>query len=138
MDWQNTPSNLPPLFAHAHCAAVTSFQAKMSLSNPSREYLRGNFTKPQLQAQCRNLGIMRGLHVTKEELIQLILDKHQTTTDAQGIPDVEDVSEDTSVAQMQHLLSEIREIKEKLAVKDVEIDYLYSKLRAANDTINDL
>lgn len=107
----------------------------MSLSNPTREFLLDNFTKPQLQNHCKQLGITRGLHVKKEELIQLILDNHQRTSNDESTSDDEVTSVDISNVHIQKLISEFRDIKEKLAVKDVEIDDLYSKLQAANDTI---
>ena len=93
----------------------------MSLSNPTREYLLENFTKPQLQNHCRQLGITRGLYVTKEELIQLILDDHRRTTTTHTNDKDEDTSE-PSTLQIQDFLKELRDIKEKLAIKDVEID----------------
>lgn len=109
----------------------------MSLSNPTREFLLENFTKPRLQDHCRQLGITRGLHVTKEELIRLILDKHEATNSS-SVLDSEDTSMNVLNNQIQSLISEFRDIKEKLAMKDIEIDDLYSKVRIANETINHL
>jgi len=106
----------------------------MSLQNPTRSYLNENFTKPQLQKHCRELGLTK-IWVNKEQLIDMIMEKHQLSlNDTSG----EETQEGVSNSSLQGIISDIVEIKEKLAVKDVEIDDLYGKLNVANVTIGRL
>ena len=43
-----------------------------SLQRPTRDFLDKNFTKPQLQKHCREIGI-ESVWVTKEKLIDFIM-----------------------------------------------------------------
>lgn len=102
-----------------------------SLLNPTWNYLHENFTKIELQKQCRELGLTK-IWVTKEKLIDMIMEKHQSSSIDVGNHEAEPNS------PIQKILSDIIEIKDKLNVKDVEIRDLSEKLKVSNITIGRL
>ena len=107
----------------------------MSLQNPTWSFLQ-TLKKPVLQKHCQKLGL-NGIWVTKEELIKSIIENHQRSSTV-GEETEEVLQADDSNLSLQKILSEVREIKEKLAIKDVEVDDLYEKLRIASNTISNL
>lgn len=113
-------------------------QAEFDLGNPSlrnlnRDYLHNNFTKVELQKRCRQLKV-KNVWGTKDELIDKILssvrDKNNET-----VPVLQDVSASDTINK---ILSEIVEIKEKLASKDLQIQELNIMLKTTHVTINRL
>ena len=112
----------------------------MSLENPTQQFLNENFTKPQLQKHCRDIGLTK-IWVNKEQLVEMILEKHNATASNtrsnDSVEEIGVVRETTGPpSSLRGVLSDIRDIKEKLAVKDMEIDDLYEKLRKSQDIIS--
>ena len=107
----------------------------ISLDNPTREYLLGNFNKVQLQKHCRDIGITK-VYVTKEKLVELILEKHRSTrpnTEERSIQESENNEIRTS-----EIMNIITELRERVNIRDTEIEELGELLKAANVTINKL
>ena len=90
-----------------------------SLENPTWDYLFNNFTKPQLQKHCRQLGLSK-IWQTKEKLIDMIMKSHQSTRRDDSSRNQEDQSPDL----LAKIIEELDSIKEKLGIKDVEIEQL--------------
>ena len=116
----------------------------MSLNNPTKKFLNENFTKTQLQKHCREIGIPN-VWMNKDQLIDKIMEKHSsstnsttsTTTDGHVPQDEQEIGETPNPPpSLRTVLSDIHEIKEKLAIKDTEIDDLYEKLRKSDDIIS--
>ena len=101
--------------------------------NPTREYFNVNFTKPELQRQCRELGLSK-VWVTKDKLIDMLIAKHTSS--------VHKASENQAGTQGQisnrNLLNELDEMEDELRKKTTEIEQLNEFLQAANVTINKL
>ena len=105
------------------------------MDNPTREYLLGNFNKVQLQKHCRDIGITK-VYVTKEKLVELILEKHRSTrpnTEERSIQESENNEIRTS-----EIMNIITELRERVNIRDTEIEELGELLKAANVTINKL
>ena len=116
----------------------------MSLNNPTKKFLNENFTKTELQKHCREIGIPN-VWMNKDQLIDKIMEKHSsstnsttsTTTDGHVPQDEQEIGETPNPPpSLRTVLSDIHEIKEKLAIKDTEIDDLYEKLRKSDDIIS--
>ena len=60
---------------------TSNAEREPSLSNPTWEYLNEKFKKTQLQKICMDMGITK-VWVNKNELINKMLEKHQSSTAA--------------------------------------------------------
>ena len=111
----------------------TQIVNRPSLENPTWDYLFHNFTKPQLQKHCRQLGLSK-IWQTKEKLIDMIMRSHQSTRRDETSRN----HDDQSLDPLARVLEELEGIKEKLAMKDVEIEQLNEIVQNAHVTINRL
>ena len=105
-----------------------------SLQNPTREYLRANFKKTELQKHCRELGFTK-VWETKEKLVEMILQKADTR-DLSAL-NLDDETETSSLI-IQRLMKDIQDIKEQLSAKEIRLADLERKLIEANVTIDGL
>ena len=128
-----TISTTPPTRAQAILPLGNN--GELSLANPSWEFLHNNFTKLELQKHCRELGLTK-VYVTKDKLIDMILQKHQSSQ-LSVIGDESDSSGPNS-RLITKIMDEIKEIKDKLNMKTMEVEQLNEMLKAANVTINKL
>ena len=103
----------------------------MSLENPTRGFLN-TLKKTELRNHCCELGIKGIWNCTKAQLIDLILEKCQSRNN-----EPIEVQEDSTNAStvLRKVLSEIKEVKEKLAIKEVEVEDLYEQLRLTNQKL---
>ena len=107
----------------------------VSLENPTHEYLLRNFNKLQLQKHCRDIGITK-VWVTKEKLVELIMEKHRSTRpDTSENHPQENQNTEISTSEIMNMITELRE---RLNIRDVEVDELNELLKAANVMINKL
>ena len=106
---------------------MSSLNRDLSLNNPTWEYLHSNFRKAELQKHCRDLGMTK-VWVTKEKLIDMIMEKRRSSqADAQE-------QESSSLEEK----SEIVDLKERLNIRDLEIEEMNEVIKAAQITINKL
>ena len=105
-----------------------------SLENPTREYLLSHFKKTELQKRCLELGITK-VWVTKEMLVEMIMEKHRSVS-VSGSD--RQLHENESGNLIQKILSDIDDLKERLLIKDTQIEDLNDMLKNAYVTINKL
>lgn len=124
-----------------------------SLEFPTREFLDKKFRKPDLQKQCRELGITN-IWTSKKNLIDMILYKSpplpsssETTQQNTTSSDVTQPSSPSTeithtplhngITEMniQEITKSIKIIMSKLEVKDKEIDLLNTEMKTAYATI---
>ena len=107
----------------------------ISLENPTREYLLDSFNKVQLQKHCRDIGITK-VYVTKEKLAELIMEKHRST----GPSALESSTQNNGNNEINtsEIMNAITELRERVSIRDTEIEELGELLKAANVTINKL
>ena len=114
------------------------------LENPTRENLRENFTKTQLQKHCRQHNIAGSVWVTKEELIERILNHTSENQVGNEIHNEEEAElQNTNIPEymqlfMENINGKIRNLSENLKQKDVAINNLKSNLAAALEEIQEL
>ena len=107
----------------------------ISLENPTPEYLHGNFNKVQLQKHCRDIGITK-VYVTKAKLVELIMEKHRSTRpNSSDSSTRENENSEISISEIMNIITELRE---RVNIRDMEIEDLGELLKAANVTINRL
>ena len=101
--------------------------------NPTFEYFNKNFTKLELQKQCRERGLDK-IWVKKDRLIEMLLAEHNSSVrrENEGRPRTSNQPRDRNV------LCELDVMKEELHKKTIEIEQLNELLQAANVTINKL
>ena len=105
------------------------------LENPTREYLLGNFNKLQLQKHCREIGITK-VWATKEKLVDSIMEKHRSPRPNNSESNTqENQNGETSTSEIMNIITELRE---RMNIRDIEIEELSELLKAANVTINKL
>ena len=104
----------------------------VTLEKPSREFLNTNFKKTELQKHCRDVGIAR-VWYTKDKLIDLILEKHKTTQ-----TNVSENNAQDHELTPQEAVKGIEELRERINIRDLDIDELNELFKAANITINKL
>ncbi|XP_068211709.1 bone marrow stromal antigen 2-like [Palaemon carinicauda] len=106
---------------------MASTNQNLSLDNPTWEYLHSNFRKAELQKHCRDLGITK-VWVTKEKLVDMIMEKRRS---------LQAVAQEKG-AMSQEEKSEIEELKERINIRDLEIEEMNVVMKAAQVTINKL
>lgn len=99
-----------------------------SLENPSWDYLFNNFTKLELQKQCRAMGITK-IWVTKDKLVDLIMRAHPSTHNERN---------EETCDPIQKLQDELHDLREKIEKKDFQIEELSKMIQSAYVTINRL
>ena len=104
-----------------------------TLQNPTWNYLHNNFKKTELQKRCRELGLTK-IWVTKEKLIDMIMEKTPTVPRNERTNAIEQVSS----SEMKKVIKDVNMIKEKLYKKENEIQELKAKLENAVSTIESL
>ena len=107
----------------------------ISLENPTSEYLHDNYNKVQLQKHCREIGITK-VYVTKAKLIELIMEKHLS----QRRNSLETSTRENENNEMctSEIMNIITELRERVNIRDLEIEDLGELLKAANVAINRL
>ena len=103
-----------------------------SLENPTWDYLFHNFNKVELQKHCRNLGLLK-IWTTKDKLVDMIMHAQGSSRAL-----LDQNGEDESAVSLHRIFRELREMREKLAEKDTEIEELNSAIKNAQITINRL
>ena len=100
---------------------------------PTFEYFNKNFTKTELQKQCRERGLNK-IWVTKDKLIEMLLAEYNSSVpkENEGRPRTWHQPQD------RNLLHELDIMEEELLKKTSEIEQLNEILQAANVTINKL
>ena len=111
---------------------MASLNTSVSLRNPTWEYLHSNYTKIDLQKHCREIGITQ-IWVTKEKLIDKILEIHQSSR-----PKDFENSVQTQETTSRNTRDEIQELRERVSIRDSEIDKLNELLISANATISEM
>ena len=111
---------------------MASLNTSVSLQNPTWEYLNSNYTKIDLQKHCREIGITQ-IWVTKEKLIDKILEIHQSSR-----PKDFENSVQTQETTSRNTRDEIQELRERVSIRDSEIDKLNELLISANATISEM
>ena len=111
---------------------MSSLENPVTLENPTREFLNKNFKKTDLQKICREMGITK-VWYTKDRLIDLLLEKHRTVQ----------TSESEIIVRDQELTPQetrrgMEEIRERINIRDLDIDELNELVKTANITINRL
>ena len=89
----------------------------------------------QLQKHCRDIGITK-VYVTKEKLVELIMEKHRSarsSTVESGNQD--DKNSEVTNSEIKNIITELRE---RMNIRDTEIEEMGELLKAANVTINKL
>ena len=101
--------------------------------NPTFEYFNKNFTKLELQKECRERGLNK-IWVTKDRLIEMLLAEYNSSEQGEneGRPRASYQPRDRNV------LRELDVMKDELHKKTIEIEQLNELLQAANVTINKL
>ena len=111
---------------------MSSINNTVSLENPTWDFLHSNFRKAELQKHCRDIGITK-VWVTKEKLIDLIMEKHRSSrpnVSENGVQDLEMNPRD--------VMNSVEELRERINIRDSEIEELNELLKTAHVTINRL
>ena len=111
---------------------LETVSSNMSLTNPTWDYLQRNFTKVQLQKHCQQLD-MDSVWVNKDKLIEFIMEKHRASTSHSA-----NKNNSESCIPSDEFHSELVELKEKLNMKDIEMEEINEMLKKAYITINKL
>lgn len=119
----------------AQASNSQSLDSGPSLENPTWDYLFNSFTKIELQKHCRSLGLSK-IWTTKDKLVDMIMTAKPSSR-GQADPNLDCNDEESSIS-LQNILSELREMRDKLAEKDSEIEELNTMIKAAHVTINRL
>lgn len=90
----------------------------MSLNNPTWEFLHSNYRKAELQKHCREIGITK-VWVTKEKLIDMIMEKHQSSR-----PINSENNDSNHEITSGDAAKGVEELRERLNIRDLEIDEL--------------
>ena len=107
----------------------------ISLENPTSEYLHDNYNKVQLQKYCREIGITK-VYVTKAKLVELIMEKHRSPRPNNSDSSArENENKEISISEIMNIITELRE---RVNIRDMEIEDFGELLKAANVTINRL
>lgn len=104
----------------------------MSLENPTKHFLN-TLKKNDLRNHCCDLGIRGIWSCNKDRLIELILEKSQPQNE-NPLRDEDDEPSEPS-PMLRKVLSEVQEIKERLAMKEIEVKDIYEKLRLSNEKL---
>ena len=115
---------------------MSSIANNASLDNPTWEYLHRNFKRTELQKHCRDIGIKK-VWVTKEKLIDMILEKHSYGHSSSRPNVSENVTQDYGES-LHEAIMEIQDLKEKINMRDMEIEDLNALLKSSQVTINKL
>ena len=111
---------------------MSSTNNTVSLENPTWDFLHSNFRKAELQKRCLDIGITK-VWVTKEKLIDLIMEKHRSSrpnVSENGVQDIEMNPRD--------VMNSVEELRERINIRDSEIEELNELLKTAHVTINRL
>ena len=104
----------------------------VSLENPTWEFLHSNYRKSELQKHCRDIGITR-VWVTKEKLIDMIMEKHRSPRPSVSENNVQDLEMNPRDG-----MNSVEELRERINIRDSEIEELNKLLKTAHVTINKL
>ena len=104
----------------------------MSLENPTKHFLN-TLKKNDLRNHCCELGIKGIWSYNKDRLIELILEKSQLQNE-NPIRDEDDEPNESS-PMLRKVLLEVQEIKERLAMKEIEVEDIYEKLTLSNEKL---
>ena len=111
---------------------MSSTENNVTLENPTRELLNDNYKKTDLQKICREMGFTK-VWYTKDRLIDLILEKFRTvqTSDSENIVRDQELTPQETKKGME-------ELRERINIRDLDIDELNELVKTANITINKL
>ena len=104
----------------------------MSLENPTRGFLN-TLKKTELRNHCCELGIKGIWNCNKGQLVEIILAKYQPQNESTLEPLDGESSE--TLPTLGKVMSEIKDIKEKLAMKEVEVEDIYEQLRITKEQL---
>ena len=111
---------------------MSTTENTVSLENPTWEFLHSNFRKSELQKHCRDIGINK-VWVTKEKLIDMIIEKSQSSR-----PNVSGNTAENREISSREAIKGVEELRERINIRDMEIEELHELLKAAHVTINKL
>ena len=109
-----------------------SVENPVSLENPTWEFLNSNYKKTELQKHCRDIGITK-VWYTKDKLIDMILEKHRTSR-----TDISENNVQDHELTPRRAMKGMEELRERINIRDLDIEELNELLKAANITINKL
>ena len=104
----------------------------VTLENPTWDFLHNNFRKSELQKHCRDIGITK-VWVTKEKLIDQIMEKYRSSR-----PNIPENVVGGQEVDTHEVMNSVMELRERITIRDTEIDELNELLKTAHVTINKL
>ena len=106
----------------------------MSFENPTRDFLN-TLKKTELRNHCCELGIKGIWSCNKQQLIELLLEKCQSQSKDGNSIELQEEETTEVLPTLRKLLAEIQEMKEKLAIKEVEVEDIYEQLKTSKEEL---